>query len=79
MCNGSYIVQLPRLSAMADFVVGYGLCGCPVMLHTYQYQALGPFYGLAYLLSGGFSGPSGNPYEQAAQNYGSGKGSWWPW
>ena len=47
--------------------------------HTYQSQILGPLFGPAYLLVGGFSGPSGNPFEQAAQNYGSGRGSWWPW
>nr|VFJ66174.1 MAG: RHS repeat-associated core domain-containing protein [Candidatus Kentron sp. DK] len=47
--------------------------------HTYQYQALGPFYAPVYMLSGGFSGPSGNPLEQAAQDYGSNQGGWWPW
>jgi hypothetical protein len=49
--------------------------------HTYQYQVLGPFYAPAYLLNGGFSGPSGNPLEQAAQVYGRnrGQGGWWPW
>ena len=54
--------------------------------HTYQYQTLGPFFGPAYMLAGGFSGPTnpsattrGNPFEDAAQRYGSGQGSWWPW
>lgn len=47
--------------------------------HTLQYQVLGPFYGPVYLLNGGFSGPNGNPLEQAAQDYGNNKGSWWPW
>ena len=46
--------------------------------HTYQAQALGPFYGPAWLLGGGKSGLS-NPYEAAAQRYGAGGGSWWPW
>ena len=47
--------------------------------HTYQAQALGPFYAPAYLLGGGFSGLEGNVFEKAAQRYGGGKGSWWPW
>jgi len=53
--------------------------------HTYQYQALGPLFGPAYMLAGGFSGPTdpsgrpGNVFEDAAQRYGSGQGSWWPW
>ena len=49
--------------------------------HTYQYQALGPFYAPVYLLNGGFSGPARNPLEQAAQVYGRnrGQGGWWPW
>ena len=47
--------------------------------HTLQYQVLGPLYGPIYLLNGGFSGPGGNSFEQAAQDYGSGRGSWWPW
>lgn len=46
--------------------------------HTYQQQVLGPLFLLEYLRSGGFTGPGGNPYEQAAQNYGSGRGGWWP-
>lgn len=46
--------------------------------HTYQYEILGPFYGLFYMLYGGFSGPTGNQFERSAQNYGSGNGSWWP-
>ena len=47
--------------------------------HTYQAQALGPFYAPAYLLGGGFSGLEGNVFEKAAQRYGGGRGSWWPW
>ncbi len=49
--------------------------------HTYQYQALGLFYAPVYLLNGRFSGPVGNPLEQAAQVYGRnrGQGGWWPW
>ena len=46
--------------------------------HTYQYQLLGPFYGPAYLLGGG-AFTAGSPYEQAADLYGRGVGSWWPW
>jgi len=40
-----------------------------------------PFYAPVYLLNGGFSGPAGNPFEQAAQVYGRnlGQGEWWPW
>ncbi|MBS1970188.1 MAG: hypothetical protein JSU04_07755 [Bdellovibrionales bacterium] len=46
--------------------------------HTYQYQAPGPFFLPAYLLSGG-AFTSKNPFETAADNYGkTGKG-WWPW
>jgi len=44
--------------------------------HTYQYEALGPFYPIAYAIGGGFIGLA-NPLEQAAQNYAKG-GSWWP-
>ena len=46
--------------------------------HTYQAQVLGPFYGPAWLLGGGKIGLS-NPFEAAAQRYGAGRGSWWPW
>jgi hypothetical protein len=46
--------------------------------HTYQAQVLGPFYGPAWLLCGGRVGLS-NPFEAAAQRYGAGRGSWWPW
>lgn len=46
--------------------------------HTYQAQVLGPFYGPAWLLGGGRTGLS-NPFEAAAQRYGAGRGSWWPW
>jgi len=46
--------------------------------HTYQYQALGPFFAPAYLLSGdAFTGNS--PFEQAAtRNATTGRG-WWPY
>jgi len=44
--------------------------------HTLQYQALGPVFLPAYLLSGGIS--ASNSFEQAANNYAAG-GSWWPW
>jgi hypothetical protein len=46
--------------------------------HTYQAQVLGPLYGPAYLLGGGFTGLEGNVFERAAQRYGGGRGSWWP-
>jgi len=45
--------------------------------HTHQYEVLGPLFGSAYMLQGGFIGPSGfsrprgNPFEDAAQDYGS--------
>lgn len=47
--------------------------------HTYQYEALGIFFAPLYFKNGGLTGPSGNPFESAAQNYGSGTGGWWPW
>ena len=46
--------------------------------HTYQYQTLGPLFLPAYFISGGISGPAGNPFENAAQEYGRGTGGWWP-
>ena len=45
--------------------------------HTYQYQVLGPLFLPTYFLRGGISGPTGNPFEHAAQEYGSGRGGWW--
>ena len=45
--------------------------------HTYQAQVLGPFYGPAWLLGGAKT--LSNPLEAAAQRYGAGRGSWWPW
>jgi hypothetical protein len=61
-----------------------GLYGDPRLLnigrhergHTYQYQAFGPFFLPAYLMSGGIS--ASNPFERAANQY-AGGGSWWPW
>jgi hypothetical protein len=53
--------------------------------HTYQYQALGPLFAPTYMAAGGFpdparrSGKLGNALEDAAQRYGGGQGSWWPW
>jgi hypothetical protein len=54
--------------------------------HTYQYQTLGPLFLPAYMVAGGVptgpadaSGKLGNVFEDAAQRYGSGQGSWWPW
>ncbi len=46
--------------------------------HTYQYQLLGPLFIPVYCLSGGCRGPDNNPLEQAAQDYGAGRGAWWP-
>lgn len=47
--------------------------------HTWQYQVLGPFFIPVYFICGGVIGPLRNPLENAAQNYGRGSGSWWPW
>jgi hypothetical protein len=47
--------------------------------HTWQYQVLGPLFIPVYFICGGVSGPCGNPLEQAAQDFGRGSGSWWPW
>jgi hypothetical protein len=44
--------------------------------HTYQYQALGPFFIPVYLACGGIQ--ARNPFEQAANAYAAG-GHWWPW
>jgi hypothetical protein len=46
--------------------------------HTYQYQALGPFFLPAYLLSGG-AFTSKSPFETAADNFGKNGKGWWPW
>lgn len=46
--------------------------------HTYQYQVLGPLFVFVYFLAGGLRGPTGNPFERAAQRFGAGHGSWWP-
>jgi RHS repeat-associated protein len=43
--------------------------------HTYQYQVLGPLFLPIYLLSGGIHS---QPFENAADNYAQGIGSWWP-
>lgn len=45
--------------------------------HTYQYQLLGPLFVLVYFLRGGLAGPSKNPLERAAQNFGAGRDEWW--
>jgi hypothetical protein len=47
--------------------------------HTWQYQLLGPFFIPIYFICGGIVGPQRNPLEYAAQNFGRGTGSWWPW
>ncbi len=47
--------------------------------HTFQYQMLGPFFIPIYFMCGGVIGPARNPLEYAAQNFGRGSGSWWPW
>jgi hypothetical protein len=45
--------------------------------HTRQYEVLGPFFGLAYLLlPGAFTARS--PFERAATLYATGLGGWWP-
>jgi hypothetical protein len=47
--------------------------------HTWQYQLLGPLFMPIYFICGGVSGPDTNPLEKAAQEFGRGTGSWWPW
>lgn len=44
--------------------------------HTYQYQVLGPLFGLVYLLLGGPS--RWNPLEKSANRFALGCGHWWP-
>ena len=44
--------------------------------HTYQYEILGPFYALFWIAGGGPR--ASNPLEDAADNYATGTGSWWP-
>ncbi|HUO82673.1 MAG TPA: hypothetical protein VM616_07440 [Gammaproteobacteria bacterium] len=44
--------------------------------HTYQYQALGPFFLPVYFAFGGIH--ARNPFERAANAYAEG-GHWWPW
>lgn len=46
--------------------------------HTLQYQLLGPLFLPVYFLLGGCAGPKRNPLERAAQNFGAGRGAWWP-
>lgn len=65
-----------KMGAYGDYRVPIGL---HEKAHTYQYQVLGPFFLPTYFFRGGVSGPANNPLENAAQNYGSGAGNWWPW
>lgn len=44
--------------------------------HTYQYQVLGPLFGLIYLLLGGSA--RWNPLEKSANRFALGQGHWWP-
>lgn len=46
--------------------------------HTLQYQLLGPLFVPVYFMLGGFCGPQRNPLERAAQDFGAGRGAWWP-
>jgi hypothetical protein len=52
---------------------GYGF---HEMGHTFEWQLLGPLFPVFYLLSHPFSASS--PFENAADRYGAGQGSWWP-
>lgn len=61
--------------AYGDYSVQIGL---HEKAHTYQYQALDPLFLPTYFIRGGMSGPAGNPFENAAQDYGRGTGGWWP-
>ncbi|MDO6709001.1 RHS repeat domain-containing protein [Photobacterium sp. 1_MG-2023] len=65
-----------KYGSYGDYSVQFGL---HEKAHTYQYQALGPLFLPTYFIGGGISGPAGNPFENAAQNYGRGNGGWWPW
>ncbi len=44
--------------------------------HTYQYEVMGPLYGPAWILGGGPT--ASNPWENAADNFATNTGSWWP-
>jgi hypothetical protein len=63
-----------RFGAYGDLSVNIGL---HEKAHTLQSQVLGPLFLPVYFLRGGVSGPEGNPFERAAQNYGRGIGGWW--
>ncbi|WP_141730774.1 hypothetical protein [Oligoflexus tunisiensis] len=63
-----------HFGAYGDNTVNLGL---HEQAHTWQYQILGPFFVPVYFLVGGIT--VRNPLEQAAQSFGRGKGSWWPW
>ncbi len=45
--------------------------------HTFQYQVLGVLFIPVYLIAA-TRGVDHNPFEIAAQRFGSGQGSWWP-
>jgi hypothetical protein len=60
--------------AYGDITVNIGLHEAA---HTYQYQVLGIFYLPTYFILGGVD--KKNRFEEAAQEYGSRQGSWWPW
>lgn len=47
--------------------------------HTFQAQVLGILFIPAYFVSGGMNFESPNIFEQAANDYADGSGSWWPW
>ncbi len=62
---------VPRYSGTS-----YVILGTHEAAHTYQSQLLGPLFFPVYLLTGGIS--KKNPFENAADNYAAGTGSWWP-
>ncbi len=61
--------------------IAYGVLqniGLHEQAHTLQYQALGPFFGPAYLVSGGaFS--TNSLFERSATRYATTGKGWWPW
>ena len=68
-------VSPAQFGAYGDSSVNVGL---HEKAHTFQYQTLGPLFIPTYLIGGALSKGAGNPFENAAQNYGRGTGGWWP-
>ena len=71
-----YARQAGDAAAMGAYGFNRTGYGFHEMGHTFQYQILGIFYPIFYLFNHPFTAAS--PFENAADRYGAGQGSWWP-